>query len=399
MGSYLYKDILEVLKSYGHEVRTVYYHFADRFNDDFFVSGFSQKLKSDSFELVFSVNFFPLVASICHENNIPYISWTYDSPLAEDLEKYFDYETNYIYLFDKAEVENYKKAGHTRVFYYPLLINTERISSLKFLPADISKYSSDISFVGSLYNASLEGLLAPLDDYLKGYINGALEAQLHIYGSNILDGIITEDILERINRTYASLAGTGSNTPGSNTTGAQQPENAETQKTESTIALTRRGLSFAIQKQITYAERVTLLNTLSEIGNTKFYSTATYNFTGPVHQMGPVKYHTQMPAVFKYSKINLCPTLRSIVSGIPLRDLDILACGGVLLTNYQPELLDYFSNGEDLLLYNSLEEAVDLASRYLANESERQKIAGHALPIIRDKFDIYKNMGDILKLQ
>lgn len=373
MGSYLYNDILDVLKNNGHEVRTVYYHFKDRFADEFFISRFTQKLVSDSFDIVFSVNFFPIVATICHDKNIPYISWTYDSPLAEDLTSYFDYPTNYIYLFDRYEVDEYRKAGHSRVFYSPLFINVDRLNNIKYSSTNISRYSSDISFVGSLYNASLEGLTAPLDDYLKGYIYGALEAQINVYGANILRHILTDDILNSINNTYTNAG-------------------------SSSITLTRRGLEYAIQKQITYAERVTLLSTLSEIGTTKFYSTAKYNFTGPVQQMGPVKYHTQMPAVFRYSKINLCPTLRSIISGIPLRDLDILACGGVLLTNAQPELFEYFTNGEDLIMYNNLEEAIELASWYLKNEDARKSIAGHALPIIKDKFDIKTHLCDLLKL-
>lgn len=370
MGSYLYNDILETMKKLGHTVRTVYYHFDDRCHDDFFCTRFSEKIRSDAWDVVFSVNFFPLVAKLCSEYGLPYISWSCDSPLAEELENYFDYGTNYIYLFDKAEVCSYQKSGHSRVFYSPLAVNTERIENLKFNQQEISRYSSDISFVGSLYTASLDGLLIPLDDYLKGYIYGALEAQFNIYGANLLDSILTDTILENVNKCY-SAAGT---------------------------QLTKKGLEFAIQKQITFAERVTLLGTLSEIGETKFYSTAKYDFDGPVKQMGPVKYSSQMPAVFKYSKLNLCPTLRSIVSGIPLRDLDILSCGGVLLTNYQPELLDFFTDKEDLLLYNSLEEAVDLASWYLKNEEERLKIAGHALPIIKDQFSYAKMLPGILKI-
>ena len=103
--------------------------------------------------------------------------------------------------------------------------------------------------------------------------------------------------------------------------------------------------------------------------------------------MGPVKYHTQMPLVFKSSRLNLCPTLRSIVSGIPLRSLDILACGGVLLSNYQPELAEYFMDGEDLIMYSSLEEAIDKAQWYLSNEDARAAIAGHAMPILEKEFD------------
>ena len=91
MGSYTYNDFIYYLKKAGHTCKTVYYHFPDKFHDDFFCERFSQYLNQDKYDVVISVNFFPLVADLCNEYHIKYISWCYDSPLEERLENYFNY--------------------------------------------------------------------------------------------------------------------------------------------------------------------------------------------------------------------------------------------------------------------------------------------------------------------
>ena len=375
MGSYLYDDILDALKAMGHTVRTAYYHFDNRYEDDFFVDRFTRKLREKPCDIIFSVNFFPLVAVIAHEHDIPYVSWSCDSPLAEGLEDYFDYDTNRIWLFDRAEVETYRRKGHSRVLYSPLAVNTRRVKKViedGAISGALNKYKADVSFIGSLYNASLEGLIAPLDDYLKGYIEGIMNTQIEFYGTDLLSMTITDDILDRINAQYAALGNGEADT------------------------LNRKGLAFAIQKQITYAERVTLIDTLGSICDMRFYSTKEYPFTSNVRFMGPVKYHEQMPLVFAASRLNLCPTLRSIISGIPLRSLDILACGGVLLSNWQPELAEYFTDGEDLIMYASPEDAVEKAAWYLENEDARARIAGHAQPVLESEFNYDVKLAEIL---
>lgn len=70
---------------------------------------------------------------------------------------------------------------------------------------------------------------------------------------------------------------------------------------------------------------------------------------------GTVSYTAEMPDVFYRSKINLNLTLRSITSGIPLR-ADILGCGGFLLSNYQPELCEYFTPDVDFVYFNDMDD-------------------------------------------
>jgi spore maturation protein CgeB len=82
-----------------------------------------------------------------------------------------------------------------------------------------------------------------------------------------------------------------------------------------------------------------------------------------------------MPKAFYLSKINLNITSRSIESGVPQRVWDILSVGGFCLTNYQPELEDYFEIGKDLDVYHNLEELDEKIAYYLKHDEERVRIA------------------------
>ena len=94
-----------------------------------------------------------------------------------------------------------------------------------------------------------------------------------------------------------------------------------------------------------------------------------------VKNCGSVDYWSEMPKVFRYSKINLNFTIPNIKSGLPLRIFDVLGAGGFLLTNYQAELPDHFEIGKDLACFESEAELVEKCSYYLAHEEERQPVS------------------------
>ena len=94
-----------------------------------------------------------------------------------------------------------------------------------------------------------------------------------------------------------------------------------------------------------------------------------------VMNKGPIDYYNEMPYVFNNSRINLNITLRSIKSGIPLRAMDICGAGGFLLSNYQADFYDYFTPGEDIVLYESIDDMLSKCKYYLTHDSERERIA------------------------
>ena len=367
MGSYTAQDIIYHLEKSGHSCKTLYYHFANKYEDPFFCERFLKELKKANYDIVFSVNFFPLVAQLCYDQRIRYVSWSYDSPLDADFQNYFSYDTNYIFLFDRMEVLEYQAKGYDQVFHLPLAVHTERLDSLQFTPIQQAKYSADISFVGQLYNSPLDTLLYQADEETRGYIEGILQAQLRVYGYYFIDELITDELLEKINHSI-----------------------------HSTVQLNPRGLSYAIASQITHMERSFLLEQMGGLFDIKFYSTQPHTFPTPVQICGPVKYFTEMPAIFRYSKLNLNPTLRSIRSGIPLRALDIMGSKGVLFSNYQPELAEYFEDGRDVIMYGSMEDAFEKAAYYLQHEELLHEIARNGYEITKNLFHYPTRINQIV---
>lgn len=372
MGSYTYHDFLFYLKKAGHTCKTVYYHFPDKFHDDFFCERFSEYLSGESCDVVVSVNFFPLVAQLCHQHHIKYIAWCYDSPLEERLADFFHYETNYIFLFDRIEAAQYQAAGYTQVFHLPLAVNTDRLDSLAFTASQIAAHSADVSFVGNLYDSPLETLLYAADGFTKGYIEGILQAQLRIYGCYLLDDLITEDLLQAVNHSFQTIGQTN-------------------------LSLNHRGLTYAVATEITHLERSFLLEQCGGLFDTHFYTTKPCDLSH-VKLCGPVKYEDEMPCVFRHSKLNLCPALKCIRSGIPLRALDIMGAGGVLLSNYQPELAEYFEDGTDLILYESMEDAIAKADFYLKHEELRKQIAQNGHDKVKKEFSYPKRIGELFRV-
>lgn len=376
--SYTQNDIMNTLCDMGISYKNILYKLTDLTQDDYFSYRFQKILLADNYDAVFSINYFPIIAKICLNNQIKYISWSYDSPLnIPNIEDTLFFPTNNVFFFDRGEKELYERKGFQTVYHLPLAVNADRLTGMQASCAEINRYQSDISFVGQLYESSLSDLMVPIGDYERGYITAVLEAQMHIYGYNFIEDTLTDTLMEQINISYHKIG-------------------------QTSVSLTKEGLANAIAKQITRIERITLLSTLGDIYQTSFYSTKPDESLTHLRFGGSVQYYTQMPYVFRYSKVNLNPTLRSIQSGIPLRALDIMGSGGFLLSNYQPELAEYFVNDKEVVMYNSLEDAIEKASFYLKHNDLREKIVRNGQKKTLEEFnyrDRFKEIFRICKLQ
>jgi spore maturation protein CgeB len=105
-----------------------------------------------------------------------------------------------------------------------------------------------------------------------------------------------------------------------------------------------------------------------------------------------------MPKVFKCSKINLNVTMRDIINGVPLRCIDIMACGGCLLTNYQKDFDEHFKDGENILFYNDAGEALEKADYYLAHDTEREKISQSGYETVKKYYNFPVKIREMLEL-
>ncbi len=362
MGAYTQNDITDTLAKMGIEYKNVLYRLCNVTQDAYFTKRMTELLHSDRYDAVFSVNYYPVLADICHTLQILYLSWSYDSPLDyAAMEETLGYETNYVFLFDGAECRKLQKKGYTNVFHLPLAVNTERLAGIISTEKEREKYETDISMVGQLYESTLSTLMLPLSEYDKGYLTAIAETQLQLYGCYYLEEVITKELTARMNTAYRNMG-------------------------QNNLTLTRQGLINAVAKHITNAERVLLLDILSEQYRVTLYGPDRDQNLPRVNWRGSAGYFDEMPQIFRCSKINLNISLKCIQSGIPLRALDIMGCGGFLLTNYQQEIDESFVDGEEVVMYTSIADAVAKCRYYMEHDEERRIIAQNGYKKVKALF-------------
>lgn len=373
-GTYTYKDIIESFSNNGISYRTVSYEFNDKNDDDFFEYRFAKVLSDDKYDAVFSVNYFPLVAKCANRAGIKYLSWSYDNPLdVIDIEKTLGLPCNYVFLFDRIQCEGYWKKGFNNVYYLPLAANCHRLEKIKLTNKESELYKADISFVGKMYDSMIGLFMNNMNEYCKGYIDSIIASQGKIYGYYMIDEMLTDDLLKKINDYFRVL------------------------NPSTTFTLNREALSYAMAAQVTRTERLILLNLLSSHYKLKYYSWEKCDLLKNCQFMGSCGYYNQMPKVFKASSINLNITLKILQSGIPLRIMDILGAGGFLLSNYQIELAENFIDGEEVVMYQSIEDAYEKASYYLSHEEERKRIATKGHEKVKNLFSYDKQLGELFE--
>ena len=202
----------------------------------------------------------------------------------------------------------------------------------------------------------------------------ALEAQLNISGGNIIEPMLTADILERVSEYF------------------------ELKKSKDSFS--NLGLVFAttvLGFKTASIQRQRALLALSAKFPVNLYTNTGGDAMLRVKNCGSVDYWSEMPKVFRYSKINLNFTIPNIKSGLPLRIFDVLGAGGFLLTNYQAELPAYFEIGKDLACFESEAELVEKCSYYLTHEEERQQIAKNGYEKVKNCCSYRKRLKFILE--
>ena len=91
----------------------------------------------------------------------------------------------------------------------PLAVNLDRVNRMTNfddVPHSVSaaihkKYDCDISFVGAMYNEkhNLYERLDNLPQWVKGYLDGIMAAQLKVYGDFFIERLLTKESLQNVN--------------------------------------------------------------------------------------------------------------------------------------------------------------------------------------------------------
>jgi len=358
------EDLIPAFEKAGNTVIKVPFTKELGWNGDEYAEMLLALIKKEQPDFVFSFNFFPLISKVCNKLKCRYISWVYDSPQVTLCHETANNSCNVICLFDESQYEYYRGKGNDRVRFLPMAANPDRIKGMRQTPEIKAHYSSEISFIGSLYSEKKHRLYEKLDGvnpYTKGYLDGLIESQKLVYGENFIEKSLTNEIVSEMMRAFPMTIHEG---------GTETPSWLYSE--------------YVLSRQVTAEEREEILTSLSKKHTVKLYTHDKSWASGNIINCGPVDYYDAAPYVFCNSAINLNISLRSIKSGIPLRAFDIMGAGGFLITSFTSDFLKFFVPGEDFIYYDDIPDLIDKSDYYLSHEEERIRIAENGYKKICD---------------
>ncbi len=337
-----------------------------------------KQIASGNYDYVISFDYFAPVAEASHESGVPYISWSYDSPVMNLYKICKTNDSEFIFVFDRAQAEHLYKETGLKCHYMPLAGSPYVAKGLTISYADEKLFSWDVAFVGSLYDDnSYNNLIYKLPTDMQQELQTYLTENNCHWEKTRFWPCVSEKLSDMLIKVAPDLA-----------------EQAGQMPMEEYLGIN------LLTRKLAQMERLTLLNRLSETYPVTVFTNSTNSFLSSIkgHVFPAIDYRTDMYKVFHLSRINLNITLPSIETGIPMRVFDIMSVGGFCLTNYQEEIEELFTIGEEIEVFRSLDELKEKVGYYLSHESKRLQIAMNGYRKICEKHNYCERLQEMLKI-
>lgn len=335
----------------------------------------SEQILTHQTAFVFSINYFPYISQICEKLQILYVCLSVDCPVLELFSTTIRNKCNRIFLFDYNQYLQFKDENPECIFYLPLGTNVERWDQA-LSEGSKSESSYDVSFVGSLYTEKSPYVSLPLSDFDRGFGDGLIEAQLRLSGLGVIEEALTPALTAAIKKADSRFH--------------TLPDGFT--DTDAYVAA-----NYYLGMQASSLERIRTLNALAGDFQVDLFTRSDTSPLKGVHCHEGVSTHTQMPHIFRSSKINLNITIRSIQTGLSQRIWDIMGCQGFLLSNYQMEYPEYFEIGRDLDCYENVKELKEKVHFYLSHDDIRREIALHGYQTVKQKHSCRHRVAEMLR--
>lgn len=330
------------------------------------------------YDFVFSFNYFPVISIACNACRVKYVSWTFDSPFIQLFSNTTGFPFNYVFVFDRGTCEDLWSYGINTVYHLPMAAPVDRYSAYAVSEEEKSYYKSQISFVGSTYREKKNRFyerLGGISEYTKGYLDGCIQMQKRVYGEFFLERMLTHEVMDDMMRHCPLRV---------NQDGLERLEWVYAH--------------YFLARQVTALERKEVLEMLSQEYQVNLYTYEETKDLPKIRNCGTAEVMREAPVIYKCSKINLNISLKSILTGIPLRSFEIMGSGGFLLSNYQEEYEEYFRNGVDYVSYTDYDDLMGKAEYYLTHEKERREIAENGYRKVKEKYTYKNRMDSMLEI-
>ncbi len=315
------------------------------------------RIREEEYLFVFTVDYSPDVSGICQDLLIPYFSYITEWPDRGLYDASVKNSCNFIFCFDREVYQWLHHILPERSYHLPLGTGADKISGGQAGGAGMV----DVSYAGALcLDTDVYDRMDGISDFVRGYLETLLRVQTRIYGYNLLEAALNKDIVKELKRCMP-----------------YEERPGEMPGTDKNVLA-----NCYLADKVTEMERHQLLCAVSSRFDTHIY-TADTDCGIPGADIHKGKKNAD---IYRSSRVNLHFTHRAVTSGVPQEVYDIMAAGGFVLTNFQPEIPELFVAGEQLETYTSEEELLEKIEYYLGHEEERARIARAGQQVVRDHY-------------
>ena len=115
--AYNYDDVIAAFQKLGFETEIIRQRLDSYDVNEEFAELLRGEIKKDTYDFVFTINYFPVVSDVCQEMGLRYVSYSCDAPLISMYHESVFNDVNRIFLFDADSVGRFRALGVKNVEY------------------------------------------------------------------------------------------------------------------------------------------------------------------------------------------------------------------------------------------------------------------------------------------
>ncbi len=334
---------------------------------------------------LFSINFSPYILQIAEHLEMPYVSWTIDTPCFSLFNEKNKSPRALLFVYEQEVCDRLRIDGFENVWYLPAAANPARFDKALLSKADRDCYSCNVSFVGTT------GVVNEYRKLFLDHVDGDLKDLTDRISAAQLDRPERYMVYELI-RSYREENGIDIT--------RQFYEKSMTRLGGENYIPDDERFAMVLAKEICSCWRKKVISRIAGSHEIHVYGDAEWERLEPtspgLKYRGRARHFEDLPRIYKSSKINLNLTRIYVESGLPMRVFDVLAAGGFLLTNHKKDLDRLFKPGRDMVVFNDDKEMMEAIDYYLEHETERQEIAARGYEAVKERHTFVHRMREVL---
>ena len=321
-------------------------------------------------ERVVTINYDSEVASVCHELEIPLVAWEVDPKTDRPPAPPAGGEDFRVFTLHPKDVGQLEDAGFSSVGYLPIGVDTDKRYPLELNEEERGRFAARVCFVGS-------SLIDRARRFKRLFLQ--LHASFNCSAEESFDE--TSERLERVLAAERANYGVYSS---DQLLEEQFGEFLEAARRNGTPDDPKKWVAEIVASQ----KRVAYVSALSDFGihvwGDDRWSEISAAVPG-VHYRGLAEQGHELTCVYSSAEIHVDVNRIYQPEAIPMRVINVMACGGFLIAEHSESIQELFEVGKEIETYRTIEELETKVAHYLENPGEAREIAQRGLEAVRQR--------------